>query len=76
MGVAISRGFSRGSENQVIWLDNVWCRGNESTLIQCSSALPGQLDCIHFEDAGVSCLEGIYYLYSHSYVRMYHSQDH
>ena len=35
-----------------IWLDDVFCVGNESLLIQCSN---GDVNCDHSEDAGVTC---------------------
>ena len=39
-----------------IVLDNVNCRGNETTLVSCPHD-PDTSDCFHFEDAGVSCAE-------------------
>ncbi|NWZ27649.1 SRCRL protein, partial [Asarcornis scutulata] len=38
-----------------IWLDNVRCQGNESTLLQCPAAPWGITDCQHREDAAVVC---------------------
>lgn len=37
-------------------MDNVNCRGNETTLVSCPHD-PDTSDCFHFEDAGVSCAE-------------------
>ena len=39
-----------------IWLDNLNCNGNESTIGECSHAGWGMHDCEHDEDAGVECV--------------------
>lgn len=38
-----------------IWLDDVRCVGNESTLLHCQHPALGENNCGHGEDAGVVC---------------------
>ena len=45
--------FGRGSGS--ILLDNVICRGTESSLLECNTNPVGIHNCDHSEDAGVRC---------------------
>ncbi|XP_068177668.1 neurotrypsin isoform X3 [Antennarius striatus] len=45
--------FGKGSNR--VWLDEVCCTGNELTLEQCPKGAWGEHNCLHSEDAGVSC---------------------
>jgi len=38
-----------------IWLDDVFCVGDEDSIFECSSNPPGEHNCGHFEDASVGC---------------------
>ena len=38
-----------------IWLDNVQCVGTETRLVDCPANPIGSHNCIHVEDAGVTC---------------------
>ncbi|XP_060590612.1 deleted in malignant brain tumors 1 protein-like isoform X2 [Ruditapes philippinarum] len=46
-----------GSGTGTIWLDDVTCFGNETTLMQCDTSAPGDTDCTHKEDVGVICMD-------------------
>jgi len=52
--IAFGNGYF-GQGNGTIWLDDVQCNGDESTLFQCPAAPFGDHNCAHFEDVGVRC---------------------
>ena len=53
-GVAFDRAyFGRGTGR--IWLDNVSCDGDESSVFECGHSGIGINNCQHYEDASVSC---------------------
>ena len=54
---AISYSNSRfGNGMGPILLDNLYCRGNESTLLGCTHPGLGVHNCNHAQDAGVACI--------------------
>ena len=48
----------QGSANQPIWLDDVYCHGNETDIRNCQHSSYGVHNCDHSEDAGVICASG------------------
>jgi deleted-in-malignant-brain-tumors protein 1 len=50
---AVTSGVIRGTGP--IWLDDMQCRGNETSLFDCPANELGFHDCGHDEDAGVRC---------------------
>ena len=56
--------FGSGSVNQSILLDNVICRGDESSLLDCEHEPVGVHNCDHSEDAGVRCEGKLSILYT------------
>ena len=57
--VAATRNAYYGEGSGEVWLDNLNCVGNESTIGECSHRGWGIEYCYrHFEDAGVKCSSG------------------
>lgn len=52
---AATKGKSFGSGIGPIWMDDVKCIGNESSLLLCNRADLGVKDCAHLEDSGIVC---------------------
>ena len=53
-----SRKALHGQGAGKVWLSDVKCAGNESSLLECPHGVWGNVgDCGHDEDAGVSCIE-------------------
>ncbi len=44
-----------GAGTGIVWMDDVYCLGNESSLLGCSYSGLKQHNCQHSEDAGVTC---------------------
>ena len=55
---ALTSGFPNGATSVPIVLDNLQCTGTESTLFACQKNTVGSHNCVHSEDAGVSCQPG------------------
>ena len=50
-----------GPGNGTIWLDNVYCTGNESSILECDHGGLLQHDCDNSEDIGVVCTSKLPY---------------
>ncbi len=48
-----------------IWLSNVQCTGTETSILNCTSIFNQTNSCTHAQDAGVSCLLGMYVWWLH-----------
>uniref|UniRef100_A0A673B6Z9 Soluble scavenger receptor cysteine-rich domain-containing protein SSC5D n=1 Tax=Sphaeramia orbicularis TaxID=375764 RepID=A0A673B6Z9_9TELE len=61
--ITFKKGAFFGRGNNSIWLDNVWCSGSESSILNCQHNRLGDHDCNHGEDVGVICSGTILYLF-------------
>ena len=48
-------GAQFGPGNGTIWLDNMWCVGNETSIAECPHNDWGDHDCDHSKDVSVAC---------------------
>jgi len=55
-GIAITRGVSSfGTPPSPIFLDNLACDGEESSILACPRSMLGLHQCDHSQDSGVQC---------------------
>lgn len=45
-----------GSGSGPIFLSNLWCNGNEMSVLECNRNMYSVSSCYHYEDAGVKCI--------------------
>ena len=51
-------GTSFGGGSGPIWLDDLDCNGNESSILNCSHKAFGVNNCGHDEDVAIQCMSG------------------
>ena len=54
-GVQVFHRAHFGEGSGPILLDDLYCDGSETRLVNCSHRTIGQHNCFHYEDAGVRC---------------------
>ena len=52
-GVILANGYGAGTGQ--IWLDDVDCRGNESSIVSCDHRGWAKHNCRHHEDVSIAC---------------------
>ena len=55
-------GTSFGGGSGPIWLDDLDCNGNESSILNCSHKAFGVNNCGHDEDVAIQCMSGQVFL--------------
>ena len=58
-------GTSFGGGSGPIWLDDLDCNGNESSILNCSHKAFGVNNCGHDEDVAIQCMSGQVFFYLH-----------
>ena len=53
--VSVQKDSQWGAGKDIIWLDDVRCKGIESSLTECGHSPWGVTNCGHDEDVGVTC---------------------
>lgn len=53
--LTVKRSAFYGQGQGEIWLDDINCKGNETSLLHCQRPSFGENNCGHGEDAGVTC---------------------
>jgi len=51
-------GHQYGGGNGTIWLDNVYCTGNERSIVECQHRGWGVYNCTHGDDVSIICSNG------------------
>ena len=59
ISVDVDGRFGAGNSTQKIWLDDLWCSGDEVSVASCSFRRWGSHNCNHNKDVGVICRERI-----------------